>query len=392
MDEPALDITSVPWYSRRGWVSALTVSSACDVSSFSKSFEDTGRALLPQLQFALEKCIGLAEKILTEPTRRYGVLLTILLSSNFHTRDWKVHAVSIAGKILSKNPHFGTGILYLKLLARQRGKDMSRRIAGVCMDTHSEEEIATDPRRNASWGEFLQSKAQDRIMQGCGDLDGALRQLGGFRYFHEIPTAIGNYEMERHHFIKGRIYRWKSCFRAATDISDQSLNFGSIQLNETGCNLIKHLAGTLCEQRQFHVAERNVREAIIGCESLCEKGMKRQGLKTLGCLRLSLAETLVSHTLVKELDSVEHRRFQNLKEAESLFTKFKVEYEEGREQRSTFWSSEMSYLRVCMGKALACHLKSHWHEASCLWEEARKPADICKDKVTKFIPMIIDYC
>ena len=56
------------------------------------------------------------------------------------------------------------------------------------------------------------------------------------------------------------------------------------------------------------------------------------------------------------------------------------------------WGSELDYLRVCIGRALVSHLANRLTEAHDRWKDARKPAEVCKNKVTKFIPMIIDYC
>lgn len=41
-------------------------------------------------------------------------------------------------------------------------------------------------------------------------------------------------------------------------------------------------------------------------------------------------------------------------------------------------------MRVCIGRALVSHANR--------WQDARKSAEICMNKVTRFIPMIMDYC
>ena len=56
------------------------------------------------------------------------------------------------------------------------------------------------------------------------------------------------------------------------------------------------------------------------------------------------------------------------------------------------WASELDYLRVCIGRALVSHLANRLTEAHNRWQDARKSAEVCKNKVTRFIPMIIDYC
>ena len=56
------------------------------------------------------------------------------------------------------------------------------------------------------------------------------------------------------------------------------------------------------------------------------------------------------------------------------------------------WGLELDYLKVCIGRALVLYLANRLTEAHNRWQDARKSAEVCKNKVTRFIPMIIDYC
>src|SRR5450432_2776640 len=51
----------------------------------------------------------------------------------------------------------------------------------------------------------------------------------------------------------------------------------------------------------------------------------------------------------------------------------------------------MNYLRVYIGRALISHLLGRLEESYKRWAEVRQPAYDCKDIVTNFVPMIIDY-
>ena len=83
---------------------------------------------------------------------------------------------------------------------------------------------------------------------------------------------------------------------------------------------------------------------------------------------------------------------QWLVESERIYEGMKGEYELIKRHGGGTWGSELDYLRVCIGRALVSHLANRLTEAHDRWEDARKPVEACKDKVTRFIPMIIDYC
>jgi len=52
----------------------------------------------------------------------------------------------------------------------------------------------------------------------------------------------------------------------------------------------------------------------------------------------------------------------------------------------------LDYLRVCIGRALVSHLANRLTKAYNRWQDARKSAEVYKNKVIRFIPIIIDYC
>lgn len=58
--------------------------------------------------------------------------------------------------------------------------------------------------------ENLRSNAQDLIMKG--DLDGALKELTKFTYFHAHPTTMERGEQYHHNFMEAKIHRWKADF------------------------------------------------------------------------------------------------------------------------------------------------------------------------------------
>ena len=231
-------------------------------------------------------------------------------------------------------------------------------------------------------------------MKGSGDLDGALEELRKFEYFHAVPTTIEEREKDHHLFIEGKIYRWKAFFPKASEIFYRLLDSRPSLSNEIGCNLTCHYIAALCEQRHLDLAEKSARLAVASCKDFDELGLKRQGLKMFRSLQLSLAETLICRALVERADGRKdtEKMDQCLVESERMYEGMKGEYEMVKKHGGGTWGSELDYLRVCIGRALVSHLANRLTEAHDRWEDARKPAEVCKDKVTRFIPMIIDYC
>ena len=358
------------------------------------SFGDTGRALLPQVRHAFTNCQGLCERILANPLSGHGILLTLLLSSKLHGREWKYRAVALAEEILPNRPPFEPGTLYLRMFAKQRSRDLSRRIPNSPVESIDEELLPIDPRTNALYGEHLRSNAQDRIMDGSGDLDGALEELRRFEFFHDVPTTMEDQEKDHHLFIEGKTYRWKASFSEASDIFYRLLGSTPSLSNERGCNLTGHYIATLCEQRRLTCAERSARQAIASCKDFDEQGLKRQGLKMFRSLQLSLAETLICRILVEILDGRNdtEKVDQCLMESELMFEEMKKECELVKGRKEGTWGLELDYLRVNIGRALVSHLANRVTEAYGRWQDTRKSAEVCKNKVTRFIPMIVDYC
>ena len=317
-----------------------------------------------------------------------------MLSSKFLGRDWKRHAVELAEELLSDHPHFESQTLYLRMFARQRRRDLERRIPNTPVDSVYEELFPIDPRSNALHGEYLRSNAQDRIMEGSGDLDGALEELRKFRYFDAVPTTIEKLEKDHHLFTEGKVHRWKGHFPDADDIFFRLLESRPSLSNEMGCNLTSQYVAVLCERRRIYYAEMVARQAVMSCRDIDEHGLKRRGLKMFRSLQLSLAETLTCHALVERLDGGKDpdKRNQWLAESERLYEGMKGEYEMTKRRGEGTWGSELDYLRVCIGRALTSHLANRLTEAHDRWEDARKSGEVCKNMVTGFIPMIIDYC
>jgi len=280
------------------------------------------------------------------------------------------------------------------MFARQRRRDISRRIPNTLVESVYEELIPIDPRTNALYGEHLRSNAQDRIMEGSGDLDGALEELKKFEYFYAVPTTIEKHEKDHHLFVKGKINRWRAFFPEASDIFYRLLESRPSLSNEMGCNLTGHYIAVLCEQRRLGFAETIARQAITSCKDFDEQGLKRQGLKMFRSLQLSLAETLICYALVERVDGGKDpdKRNQWLVESERIYEGMKEEYELIKIRGEGTWGSELDYLRVCTGRALVSHLANRLAEAHGRWEDARKAAEVCKNMVTGFIPMIIEYC
>ena len=111
-------------------------------------------------------------------------------------------------------------------------------------------------------------------------------------------------------------------------------------------------------------------------------------------LQLALAETLICHVLLERLDGGRdpNKRERCLVEAERMYIEMKGGYELARARGSGTWGSELEYLRVCIGRALVSHLSNCLTEARCRWKDVRKSAEVCKNVVTEFIPMITDCC
>ena len=231
-------------------------------------------------------------------------------------------------------------------------------------------------------------------MEGSGDLDGALGELRKFEYFYDLRTTIEEQEKDHHLFIEGKIYRWKAFFFEASEIFYRLLKSRPSLSNEMGCSLTGHYIATLCEQRCLAFAEKSARQAVASCKDFDEQGLKRQGLKMFRSLQLSLAETLICHALVETGDGRRdtEKMDQWLVESELMYEGMKEEYELIKRRGEGTWGSELEYLRVSIGRALVSHLANRLTEAHDRWEDARKHAQVCKNKVTRFIPMIIDYC
>ncbi len=280
------------------------------------------------------------------------------------------------------------------MFARQRRRDLSRRIPNSSVESAYKELCPIDPRTNALYGEHFRSNAQDRIMEGSGDLDGALEELRKFEYFRAVRTTIEEQEKDHHLFIEGKIYRWKAFFLEASEIFYRLLESRLSLSNEMGCNLTGHYIATLCEQRRLAFAEKTARQAIASCKDFDEQGLKRQGLKMYRSLQLSLSETLICYTLVETVDGGRDTEKMNqwLVESERMYEGMKEECELIKRGGEGTWGSELDYLRVCIGRALVSHLANRLTEAYNRWQDARKSAEVCKNKVTRFIPMIIDYC
>ena len=221
-----------------------SVSSALDSTDLLiillNSFGDTGRALLPQLRHAFTHCKGLGDRILTHPSAGHGILLALLLSSKLHGRDWKFRAVALAEEMLPNHPPFDSETLYLPMFVRQRRRDLSRRIPNSSVGNAYEGPFPIDPRTNALYGEHIRSNAQDRIMEGSGDLDGALEELRKFEYFDAVRTTMEEQEKDHHLFIEGKIHRWKASFFEASEIFYRMLAARPSLSNEMGSNLTGH--------------------------------------------------------------------------------------------------------------------------------------------------------
>ena len=235
------------------------------------SFGDTGRALMLQLQHAFAQHQNLRDRIVVNSSTGHDSFLGLLLSSYFLGPDWKHHAVGLAEEVLSNYSQFDGSTLYLFMLARQRRRDVVRRIPNPTIDSICEEILPTDPRTNALYGEYLRSNAQDRIMEGSGDLKGALSELRKFRYFYATPTAMERVEKEHHFFLEGKICRWKGLFSEACDIFFQLLKSRPSLSNEMGCNLTGHYVAVLCEQHHLDYAETIARQAVSNCKAIDEK-------------------------------------------------------------------------------------------------------------------------
>ncbi len=77
-------------------------------------------------------------------------------------------------------------------------------------------------------------------------------------------------------------------------------------------------------------------------------------------LQLSLAETLICHTLVETVDGRRDTEKMNqwLVESERMYEGMKGECELIKRRGEGTWGSELDYLRVCIGRALVSHLTS----------------------------------
>ena len=359
------------------------------------SFATIGQAFLPQLKDCLRDRQNLRDFIRNKPLEGHRFTLTLLLASYLSGKSWKLSVLDIADDLLSDESTPTDHTQYLKMLARQRRKEVSRRIPGLDLDCDKAWSSPSDQRTNALHGQYLRSVAQDKIMEGSGDLESALKALKQFKYFSGSPSTMEQREMDLNLFMRGKILRWQASFDAASEVFHQLLESSPGALDITDCSLLGHLVGSLCEQGRPQQAERVIREAIACRSDLQERNMKRPSLGTYGCLQISLAETLICYALRAKLanrtQSEEYQ--QRLVESDRLFHELKVQFEEKlANNEANSWSTEINYLRVCVGRALTYHLGSHWGEALRCWEEARNPAYRCKDKVTPFVAMIIDFC
>lgn len=129
-------------------------------------------------------------------------------------------------------------------------------------------------------------------------------------------------------------------------------------MNETGCIITNHYIVALCEQRRLDFAEKNARQAVVRCKDFDEQDLKRQGLKMFRSLQLSLTETLICYALVEIVDGRRDTQKMDewLVESERMYEGMKGEYELIRSRGEGTWSSELDYLRVCVGRALVSHI------------------------------------
>ncbi len=347
--------------------------------------------MLPLVRHTFRCCGGLQEKIIQHPTTGYGLVLTLLLSSYIGDRVWKLDAIDLAGKLLPCL-EFGSGTSYLQKLRKQRERDVSHRLPNISVERLCEEEPPIDPRTNALHGEYLRSNAQDLIMKNC-NLYQALQESLKYSFYNTIPSEMEAREKYRHGWLEGKILRWTAHFPQAADVLYRLRLSEYFTFDEAGCSIINHYVGVLCELRNVDLAETTARQAVLDFERLDQLGLKRNGLMSFRLLRLALAETLICRALIHRADALPYTQgiLKKLDEAERILSLLKTEYETSKSERGLSWGSEMNYLRVCMGRALILHLLGRLKESYERWTEVRHPANDCKDVVTNFVPMIIDY-
>ena len=86
------------------------------------------------------------------------------------------------------------------------------------------------------------------------------------------------------------------------------------------------------------------------------------------------------------------RMNQWLVKFERMYDEMKGECEFIKRGEEGTWGSELNFLRICIERALVSHLTNRLTKAYNRWQNARKFAEVCKNKITRFIPIIIDYC
>lgn len=152
-------LSFILWNNKEDWVS-IWHSQSCRFANHSlNSFNDIERALLSQLWHAFTHCYDLRDRMLIHSFAEHDILLTSLLFSKLLDWDWKYCTLKLIEKILSNHLSFESETLYLWMFARQRRRDLLRRISNTSIESVYEKLFSIDSRTNALYDEHLRSNA-----------------------------------------------------------------------------------------------------------------------------------------------------------------------------------------------------------------------------------------
>lgn len=399
---PTAYIARFPWKSYRDRVRSieergLAKAAADQINPFCR-FGDSGRVLSELFKHALGEYQAWQNDISPGSTTAFSILLTLILSSRFQGNDWKREAVDMVSRLSSsESMRYDINASYLRLCAAQRRLDLRRRIPELCIpgfEGESSKETPKDPRSNACIGELLRSNAQDFVMEGSGNLDSALKQLAEFKSFRQTQSTMEKYEELEHLFLQAKIIHWQGRFAEAIETFYNILGPQTKELpmpDDFTRKVTCHLVASLCEDGKLDTAETTARIALEGLDEIDSCGYSRVKLKGYIDLQLSLIDVLICQILTLKPHSIPSRLDDRFMELNRIYTKLGERFSSNQAQQPVL-GSKLSNLKFRLGRAFTTQLEGDLHAARSQWDEARRSAEECKEYVTDFIPMIIDYC
>lgn len=234
---------------------------------------------LRPFQCVVEYISKLLEKKLLSPRQQHEVIATLLESSNFSDRNWKLKALLIADNMLATTAPDE----FLQAYAEIRRKALNRQVLGrVCPEPYLPELLVTCPISNFLYWKLRLSKAQDCIHRD--DFDGATREVSEFAPINPTkPSTLEHIFGKEIRFERARFVYLSGEFEEAKYLLLQELKAINYERREKlHDSLVSYLAGVHCETGNPAEAIRLTKPVLADT-----KGHSR--------LHVSLAEACLHH-------------------------------------------------------------------------------------------------